>query len=72
MLVVLSQQHKFYTMLGMANVSTHVLRVRADSVVVVLEDLVLVVFLGVVQDHRVSPPEPLRMHLGLHFSWRTQ
>ena len=62
----------FYTMLGMANVSTHVLRVRADSVVVVLEDLLLVVFLGVVQDHRVLPPEPLRMHFGLHFGWRTQ
>ena len=59
-------------MLGMANVSTHVLRVRADSVVEVLEDLVLVVFLGVVQDHRVSPPEPLRMILSLHFGWRTQ
>ena len=42
------------------------------SVVVVLEDLVLVVFLGVVQDHRVLPPEPLRMHFGLHFGWRTQ
>ena len=59
-------------MLGMANVSIHVLHVRADSVVVVLEDLVLVVFLVVVQDHRVSPPESLRMHFSLHFCWRTQ
>ena len=59
-------------MLEMANVSTHVLRVRADSVVVVLEDLVQVVLLVFVQDHRVSPPEPLRIHLGLHFGWRTR
>ena len=59
-------------MLGMANVSTHVLHVHADSVVVVLEARVQVVFLVVVQDHRVSPPEPLRIHLGLHFGWRTR
>ena len=59
-------------MLGMANVSTHVLRVRADSVVEVLEDLLLVVFLGVVKDHRVLPPELLRMHFGLYFGRRTQ
>ena len=59
-------------MLGMADVSTHVLRVRTDSVVVVLEDLVQVVFLVIVQDHRVSPSELLRIHFGLHFGWRTR
>ena len=42
----------------MADVSAHVLHVRADSVVVVLQARVQVVFLVVVQDHRVSPPEP--------------
>ena len=40
-------------MLGMADVSIHVLRVHADSVVVVLEARVQVVFLVVVQDHRL-------------------
>ena len=52
--------------------STHFFRVRADSVVVVLGDLVLVVFLGVVQGHRVLPPESLRVQFGLHFGWKTQ